>query len=171
MSASRKPTLALVETPKCHCGRPLRHTGRCIGGPAKLGDGKIAGKLASLVNLEITATHAEIARLQTEIAERSRAMHAAKAKLAPLTALADTYKVKAISGPADTPTALPDDADDDDPWPAVRSRVLEREWRKNTSIRTIRAMLDDLPGSALNDREIIRYAEQNLGLPKRSHYA
>ena len=98
---------ALVKTEaKCHCGRPLGHTGRHIGfKPAERANGAPPKKkridLVPHLESEVAAVQADIGRLKREIRDRQHALLDAEVKLKPLVALLEAYQNKRITGPAE----------------------------------------------------------------------
>ena len=97
---------ALVKTEaKCHCGRPLHHTGRHIGFKIEKIDGAPPKKkridLVPHLESEVAAVQADIGRLKREIRERQNALLDAEVKLKPLVALLEAYQNKRITGPAE----------------------------------------------------------------------
>lgn len=101
-------TASLAEL--CHCGRPLRHTGRHIGyhPPAVNAAVPVTGrktKLRTMVEQEIKTCHASIVRLKDEIRSRQAELLDVEAKLQPLIALLNVYRDLALPAPERPPAA------------------------------------------------------------------
>src|SRR5690242_16803400 len=88
----------------CHCGKPLGHTGRHIGSPARVTGASKPNKrtrFSAAVQDQIKSCHDTIARLKAEMREREVALRSAEAELKPLVALNEVYANLAL--PAPTP--------------------------------------------------------------------
>ena len=85
---------------KCHCGRPLGHTGKHIGFksvPKTTPAEPRKHKVVVIVEAEIAAHHATIVRLKREIAVKQHELLDAEIKLKPLLALLEAYDNKQIT--------------------------------------------------------------------------
>lgn len=95
----------------CHCGRPLRHAGRCIGyKPAdQAAKSQAAGKtkLRAMVEQEIQICHATIARLKNVIRVAQDQLLDVEARLHPLVTLLEVYRDLALPAPARKPAPMP----------------------------------------------------------------
>lgn len=94
----------------CHCGRPLGHTGRHVGSPLRRSDAPRPtrrAKFTAAIEAEIQERHATIAKLQSEMREREELLRNAKEELAPLTALYDVYRNRALPAPGPRATPVP----------------------------------------------------------------
>jgi hypothetical protein len=99
-------------TAKCHCGRPLGHTGKHIGSDAAKRGGPVAkaarrtakDKLLAMIEAQIEAGVQAIGTLRRGIRESEKAIREKEAELAPLRAFAESYRNPRIEGPV--PPAL-----------------------------------------------------------------
>jgi hypothetical protein len=154
-------------TPQCKCGKPLRHIGRCIGGPYRRAD--LPAKKTKFVDVlesELKACHETIKRIKSDIASRNDELRLAEAKLAPLRAMLEVYRDLKL--PAPTPAksvfvapSLPvasqaTDADKDEDYEPIEADFNQVEkW----------AAVRNLQFKSWNDLHFINDRRQQFELP------
>ena len=159
----------------CHCGRPLGHTGRHVGSSPQRRDAPRSSKRAKFttaIEAEIQERHATIAKLQSELREREERLRNAKEELAPLTALYDVYRNRALPAPETpvTPSPAPVATSVPTPSPPTKSaRVVLADPGApiEADLATIHAwsVQRGIPCTTWDDLPGVNRKREQLGLP------